>query len=76
MTSQERIDQLSAYRQQLWSQGVPDPEEIARVERKLQEAYEDRRIERAQRSHGTRKQIFHRARIEFEIEKLMTGDDD
>ena len=67
----QQIEALSARRQELWDSRDPSPDEVSRIGEKLSHLYEERRRVKAQAMNGTRKEIFHRARIEYEIEKLM-----
>lgn len=47
---------------------------MARIEARLKQLYEDRRITAAREASGmSRKQIVRRARLETELERLMTG---
>ena len=73
----QQIGELSERRRQLWDSRDPSPDEVSRIAEKLSHLYEERRRVKAQSENGTRKEIFHRARIEYEMEKLMgRGPDD
>lgn len=73
MIPDERIHELSERRSALWAAGVPDPAELVRVTAELEAAYETKRLARAQGKGGTNRQIAKRARIELELEQLMTA---
>jgi hypothetical protein len=69
----DRIQKAAQKRQASWLNGC-DPFEIAQLTKKLEELYEQHRLERARDRHGDRFQIVKRARVERELEKLMTQD--
>jgi len=64
------IQRLSAERQRLWKEGG----DVSRVTKSLTEAYAARRTERARDQHGDPGTIIKRARIESELERLMSSD--
>lgn len=69
------IDRLSRRRHELWAQGGgPDPHEVGRISARLHEAYEELRLARAAEEVGGRKRadIVRQARVESELERLMT----
>lgn len=66
-----KIEELVEKRRQLWSQGMP----AADVEAALEGLWEEARKERAEMAHGPTARIMASARIERELEKLMTQDD-
>jgi len=70
----QRIHELSKRRQQIWCEGGMRPADVQRITAELADLFHDRRVERAQEAHGSRKDIIRHARIEHELEKLMTTD--
>jgi hypothetical protein len=67
------IDQLTAERQRLWSEGGRG-EEIDIITKKLADLYDLRRRSRTELLHGNPVEIIRRARIESELERLMAQD--
>lgn len=65
------IHELAAERQRLWREGG-NPAEIERVSRMLADAYEAKRQRDAQ-GVVTNDQILKRARIELELEQLISS---
>lgn len=70
MIESSQIENVSRERQEAWRSG--DAVSVARLTRKLADLYEDRRIERARRSRGSHEEIVRKARIEVELERLMS----
>ncbi len=69
----EQIDQLARRRQYLLA-NESGSDEIARIGKELDALYEDLRIERARDASGlTRSEIVRRARLDVEIERLMSS---
>ena len=65
-----RIHEVTQKRQDAWSHGG-DPAEVSRLSQELDFLYEERRIQRAS-IHGSRSEIVRRARIEVELERMMS----
>ena len=70
-----QIEQASRERSEAWSSG--DAVVVARLTAKLADLYEERRIERARLSGSLRNRsdVMRRARIETELERLMSEGD-
>lgn len=66
------IERLSERRQELWTTGEKS-EEVEKITSKLNELYEERRITSARERAGDRAEITRRAKVETELERLMTG---
>ncbi len=72
-TVDERIHELSQRRQEIWSGATPDPGEIERISKELQELYRDRRAGKTREEVGiSRAEIVKRARVESELERLIS----
>ena len=69
----KQIEQLSEERQRLWHEGG-QPEAVAAITKRINDAYEARRIERATARFGDATTIIKRARIETELERLMSSE--
>jgi len=67
-----RIDRLSRRRQELWASGDAK-NEVAAISRQLAEAYEDVRQQRARRHGADRAAIVKTARVESELERLISA---
>lgn len=75
MSTFDEIEELSARRQAIWS-GAAEAEdgEIARIGDRLADLHEGRRIARAKETSGKgRSEIVRSAKLDAEIERLMTG---
>lgn len=68
----DQIEALVKQRQELWRAGQP----TASVEQKLDLAYDEMRRSRAAGLHGSTAEITRRARVELQLEKLMSGEED
>lgn len=67
------IERLTAERQALWCAGGDHGTEIARISSRLADLYEQKRQQAAQAASGRkRSEIVLRARVESELERLMT----
>lgn len=62
------IDDQTSRRSRAWSQR--DTDEARAAGARLEELYEELRVERARQRSGPREEITRRARIELELEKL------
>ena len=70
----EEIEELTRRRQAILSKGGGEPGEVERIGRLIAALYEERRAARARDSSGiSRDEIVRRARLEGEIERLMSG---
>jgi hypothetical protein len=72
VSARTRIDELVEQRRQAWAAGQP----AATLEKQLHEAWDQHRAEVAATRNGSTAAIIARARIERELEKLMTGEDE
>lgn len=71
MSVDNEIARLSALRSELWSLGDPQ-REVPGITEKLTALYAERRQLEAQDQHGDPALILRRARIESELERLMS----
>lgn len=70
----DEIEELSARRQEIWSQGGGEEGEIDRITARLADLHEGRRIGRAKEQSGKgRSEIVRSAKLDAELERLMTG---
>jgi hypothetical protein len=67
------IDQVTEERQRLWREGGRG-EKVDELTRKLQDLYDLRRRSKAELLNGNPVEIIRRARIESELERLMSQD--
>lgn len=75
-TIADQIHDLSRRRTAIWCGGVENPVEVDRITKQLADLYDIKRSEIAQRrGYGTRADIVRRARIESEIERLISTRD-
>ena len=73
MTTDDLIERLVAERKEHWTSGCSEPGAVAALTKKIDDLYEQRRIERASIGAGSREAIVRRARIEVELERMMSG---
>lgn len=67
------IEKLASRRQAIWfGDAVGAPTEVRSLTAKLADLFEERRIEDARGRTGDRTEIARRARIETELERLMS----
>lgn len=73
MAVDAEIHRLSDRRQAVWFGSLGETAEVARIAVRLADLYERKRFERAQAETGTRRaEIVRRARVESELERLMS----
>lgn len=72
MSTEAEIERLSSRRQSIWANGDGDPGEVDRINGRLAELYETRRHERAHVTPELRAAVVRLARVESELERLMT----
>lgn len=70
----EEIDRLSRRREVLWAGEVTaeSSREIDRITARLADLYEQKRMDAVQASGARRAEIVRRARVESELERLMS----
>lgn len=69
----DEIARLNARRSAIWAGAENAPGEAARIGKKLADLYDERRSVRAQQTSGRRRpDIVKHARVESELERLMT----
>jgi urease gamma subunit len=69
----QRIHELSARRQEIWSGAKPEPGEVERITKELNELYRERRAGKTVAEMGaSRAEIVKRARVESELERLIS----
>lgn len=74
MTPFDEIEKLSARRQEIWAGAQAEEGEVDRIGTKLADLHEERRISRAKETSGKgRSEIVRSAKLDAEIERLMTG---
>lgn len=71
----DEIDRLSRRRQALWAGAPADsPAEVSRITTRLADLYEQKRHDHARTSSRRRAEIVRRARVEWELERLVVAD--
>ena len=71
----DEIERLSRRRQALWAGGEPDSgAEVSRIAARLADIYEQKRHDQARTSSVRRVEIVRRARVEWELERLVLAD--
>jgi len=72
-TTTDQINELSRKRHDIWNSGDEDPVEVERITKRLVDLFEEKRSELAKfRGQASRVDIIRRARIESELERLMS----
>lgn len=70
----DEIEKLAERRQAIWAGAETVEGEITRIGTRLAELHEERRIARAKETSGKgRSEIVRSAKLDAEIERLMTG---
>ena len=70
----DEIHRLATRRQDIWFGRAPgESGEVSRLTLQLADLYEERRSEDARFRSGERAEIVRRARVETELERLMTS---
>jgi hypothetical protein len=67
----EAIEQLSLRRQEIWASADPSPAEVARIGKRLANAFEDKRATMAQFRPAQRKKIERNASVARELASLI-----
>lgn len=71
MERDAEIERLSRRRQEIWAGAPSEPGEIKKISDLLAALYEERRTENGQ-PNRTRADVIRRARVESELERLMS----
>ena len=67
------IERVAQRRHAAWRGEFGDGFEVPRLTAQLHDLYEERRIEDARKRSGNRSEIARRAKVETELERLMTN---
>lgn len=71
--TERRIHELAKRRQEIWAGAASEPGEVKRLTTELEELYRERRAAATQAAVGrTRSEIVRRARVESELERLIS----
>lgn len=74
VNASEEIELLAARRQEIWAGAPAEDGEVAGIVLRLADLHEERRILRAKETSGKgRSEIVRSAKLDAEIERLMTG---
>ena len=75
-TTTDQINECSSQRQAIWQSGEENPAEVERLTKRLVDLFEEKRSDLAKfRGQTSRSDIIRRARIESEIERLISTRD-
>lgn len=73
MSAQVEIDRLAERRQEIWCSGDGEAAEVVRITARLSDLYDQKRHERTAAFTGARRtEIVRQARVESELERLMS----
>jgi len=72
MSVEDRIEKVARQRREERAKAVPDLVRLRQLDAKSAELYAEKRLRDARRVHGDPKKIARRARVEQELEKLMS----